>query len=81
MLWLEPANLFLIVMRHLAWFVSKRSGVRFSSLVLWASILRVCHINSLKISNCPLSGSFTLVVLKSECCHIGDFDSTRMRFI
>lgn len=76
-----PDSLFLITILHVAWLVISLKGVRFVSLVDLASIFRVCHSNSLKMSSCPLLGSFNLVILKSAFSHFGDLDSNKMREI
>lgn len=77
----QSESFFLMVIRHRASFVSKRSGVRDLSWVELASMRTVCHDNSLNINKCPCTVSFKRVTRKSPFSHFGVFDSTRMRDI
>lgn len=74
----QSTSFFLIVIRHRASFVNRRSGVRVLSCVELASIRTVCHDNSLNINKCPLTVSFKRVTRKSPFSHFGVFDSTRI---
>ena len=76
-----PESFFLIVILHLAWLVMSLKGVKSSLMVDFASILTVCHDNSLKINNSPRSVSLTRVIRKSDFCHVGDLDSKTIRDI
>lgn len=56
--------------------VRRRNGGNSRSWHELASILTVCHSNSLKISIWPFLGSFRRVNLKSPIFHSGVFDCT-----
>lgn len=72
-----PESRFLIVIRQRVKFVKSLSGGRSLSSVELASILTVCHCNSLNIKICPFLGSFNFVKRKSRAgCQFGIFDST-----